>query len=250
MKCAANPNIDAFNADVLRNGGYLYSTNARLSSRMAHARLTEAVLALGDFQDQTVLDIGCGDGTYTFELYDRGRPVTIHALDLAELALAAARRRAGRRAITFAVGSAYRLPFAGDSFDWAILRAVLHHMDRPMDAVREALRVARQVIVVEPNGLNPVLKILEKCSSYHRAHDEKSFAPGTLRRWVRELGGEITRGRLVGLVPCFCPDWLARLAKAAEPIGERLPLVNALGCACYVFVARRRGTVLTQGRNA
>lgn len=239
MTTRADPKVDVFNADILRNGGYLYSTNARLSSRLAHGRLTEAVLALGDYQDQTVLDIGCGDGTYTIELYDRARPAAVTGVDMAALAVAAARRRAGRRAITFAVASAYQLPFAEDRFDWAVLRAVLHHMDRPLTALREALRVARRIVVVEPNGYNPVLKILEKYSAYHIEHGEKSYAPARLRHWVRAGGGEITRKHFVGLVPCFCPDWLARLAKAVEPVGERVPLVNALGCACYVFVARR-----------
>jgi hypothetical protein len=38
----------------------------------------------------------------------------------------------------------------------------------------------------------------------------------------------------------FCPDWLARSAKCLEPIVERTPVLNALGCAIYVFVAERR----------
>jgi hypothetical protein len=37
----------------------------------------------------------------------------------------------------------------------------------------------------------------------------------------------------------FCPDWMARVLKFAEPAIERLPLVNRMLCAVYVFHARR-----------
>jgi hypothetical protein len=39
----------------------------------------------------------------------------------------------------------------------------------------------------------------------------------------------------------FCPDALARLMKFLEPLVERLPVVNALGCAVYVMVVERHG---------
>jgi len=39
----------------------------------------------------------------------------------------------------------------------------------------------------------------------------------------------------------FCPDILARLMKRLEPLVERLPVVNALGCAVYVMVAEKYG---------
>lgn len=38
----------------------------------------------------------------------------------------------------------------------------------------------------------------------------------------------------------FSPDWLARVMKALEPVVERLPLVNALGCAVVVLAAKRK----------
>lgn len=41
------------------------------------------------------------------------------------------------------------LAFADDSFDYALLSFVLHHTPNPNAILREALRVARQVIVVE-----------------------------------------------------------------------------------------------------
>ena len=43
-------NSEAFNRDVVDNGGYRYTTNARLSSHLANRRFTAATLAVADFQ--------------------------------------------------------------------------------------------------------------------------------------------------------------------------------------------------------
>ncbi len=230
---------EIFNLDALEHGGYLYSTNPPLSSRLAHRRITDAVMSMTSFQGRTVIDIGCGDGVYTFEILDDCHPKLIHGTDLAAAAVALASHKAAGRPVTFDVASAYALPFADESFEIAHLRAVLHHMDEPQRAIGEGLRVARQVVVAEPNGNNPGVKLFERFSAYHRAHQEKSYSSRQLQRWVREAGGRITRAQWIGLVPTFCPDWLARLAKLVEPLVERIPLFRAFACSIYVFVAER-----------
>lgn len=232
-------NVDTFNRDITINSGYLYTTKAQLSSQMANRRLSDATLGIADFRDKRVLDIGCGDGTYTLELFERGKPASIHGVDLAQEAIKIAQEKVDNRNISFAVSSAYQLPYGANSFDIAYLRGVLHHMDRPIDALREALRVAPTIVVIEPNGYNPILKLLERFSPYHVEHEEKSYTSVKLDSWVKELKGNVTQRQWVGLVPMFCPDWFARSLKTIEPLVEGLPLLNTLGCAVYVFVATR-----------
>lgn len=239
MNRGYDPNVDSFNLDIMTNAGYLYATSDRLSSYLANRRLTDATLAIADFRGKRVLDIGCGDGTYTVELFDRGQPASIHGGDPAQEAIRVARQKIAGRDITFATYSAYGLPYAANSFDIAYLRGVLHHMNRPLDALQEALRVAPMLVVIEPNGYNPVLKLLERYSRYHVEHNEKSYPPVRLDRWVSRIGGRVHTRQYAGLVPMFCPDWLARSLKLIEPVVERLPLINALGCAVYVYVATR-----------
>jgi len=234
--------LEAFNKDAVSNAGYLYTSNARASSVLANRRLTDAVLASTDFRGKRVLDVGCGDGTYTLELLSQGHAASVHGIDHAERAVELGRTRAANKALTFSSGSAEALPFGDDSFDVAHLRGVLHHLDKPRDALREALRVAPVVAVTEPNGYNPVLKILERVSPYHRAHEERSFFPATLHAWARRLGGSVRSGQFVGLVPFFCPDTLAGALKAVEPFCERAPLFRSICCGTYVFVVERRPT--------
>jgi len=231
--------VEAFNEDVLSNEGYLYTTNANLSSRLANRRLTEVALHAANFRGARVLDIGCGDGSYTFDLYDEGSPASMTGIDPASNAIEIARSRTGARSIVFSSENAERLNCEDQSFDLAHLRGVLHHMDKPAVAVAESLRVAKTVVIIEPNGYNPVLKLIEKISPYHRRHGERSFSSRTIDRWIRDGGGTVVARQWAGLVPFFCPDWMARTLKVLEPLIERVPLVNLLSCAVYVVTATR-----------
>lgn len=228
-----------FNADAAENQGYYYTTNISLSSKLAGRRMTDVTLESFSITGKNVLDIGCGDGTHTLELDLHGEPASIIAGDVADKAIKVAREKSVGRNIHYAINSAYELPFPARSFDVAILRAVLHHLDDPRKAIQEALRVADMIWVIEPNGYNPGLKFNERFSSYHIEHQEKSYAPHLLDRWVSELRGEIIQRRWAGFVPMFCPDWLARLMKWVEPFVERFPVINRIGCAIYYFSARR-----------
>lgn len=232
--------VDAFAADAASNAGYLYTTNARMSSQLANRRLTDSVLAMAEFRGKRVLDMGCGDGTYTVELAELGEVASMHGIDPAEEAIKVARAKVDSDGIAFEVSSAYALPYPNDTFDIAVLRGVLHHMGQPIDALREGLRVAPILIVVEPNGYNPALKLLERYSSYHIEHGEKSYAARTLDSWVTGIGGTVRSRTWAGFVPMFCPDWMARITKLVEPAIEMVPVARHVGCAVYVFRAERR----------
>ena len=116
---------------------------------------------------------------------------------------------------------------------------MLHHVDKPQAALAEALRVAPRVVVVEPNGYNPGLKLLERVSRYHREHAERSYLPRTLDGWATSAGGDVMSRQFVGFVPMFCPDRYARIAKRIEGPLERMPVLSRAGCAQYVFTIGR-----------
>jgi len=239
MKPKLDGAVDAFNRDVVLAKGYEYTTNGRLSSLIANRRQSDAILAAAQYQGRKVLDIGCGDGTYTLQLYDEAGPAEMTGIDPATEAIKVATMNKHERKISFSVENAYRLPFADASFDIAVLRGVLHHMDTPIKAIQEALRVSRTIVILEPNGYNPVLKLIEKTSRYHIEHGEKSYPPCRLKRWIRSNGGQVQKAIFIGLVPYFCPDWMARILRALTPLFEAIPLVRSIACGNSVIVATR-----------
>jgi len=227
--------VRKFDSDARDLKGYAYAgATARLSSRIANARITKVVLGAVTISGRKVIDVGCGDGTYTIELL-QGSPRDILGIDPAASAIERARESsAGRTGIRFAVASVYDLASLGETFDVAVVRGVLHHLDRASDAVAEIARVAREIVVVEPNGCNPALKVIERVSSYHREHGEKSYPPGRLDRWFETAGGRVSGRWFIGLVPMFCPDWMATFLKLVEPGVERAPIVRRIMCAQYI----------------
>ncbi len=235
-----NPNVQVFNQDVLAQGGYGYTTHMQLSARFATQRTIDIILETDLFAGRRVLDMGCGDGYYTLRFWDLGRPDSVSAVDAAALAVAAADRNKGSRPIQFVIADAHHLPWADDSFDLVLIQSILHHDDTPEDMLREALRLAPSILIHEPNGNNPGLKLIEKISPYHRAHHERSYTAGQFQHWMRRLDAAVLHRRYAGFVPMFCPDWLARAAKRIEPLIEALPLLREIACSVVVIVARRR----------
>lgn len=235
--------VEAFDRDAVENDGYVYTTGQRLSSRLATRNMSDLVLSCYAFEGKRVADVGCGDGFMTARYWEEGHPAWMVGADPAPEAIKVAKRRypspLSEGGIDFVVAEGRRLPWADDSFDVALLHAMLHHDPSPRDTIREGFRVAREVVILEPNGNNLGLKVIEKASRYHREHQERSYSTRKLLRWVSECGGSVVRERIEGLVPMFCPDWIAKGTKAVERLVERSATLSYLGCAVVCIVARR-----------
>jgi len=147
-----NRSAEIFSRDVETKGGYLYALDEKLSTRLATERWLELMLGLTELEGRTVTDIGCGDGTFTMRYWDRGKPRMMSALDPAVKAVVSASIKSRGRPINFIAADGHHLPYADDAFDVAILQAILHHDSDPAATIREAFRVARELVVLERKG--------------------------------------------------------------------------------------------------
>ncbi len=95
------------------------------------------------------------------------------------------------------------------------------------------------MILLEPNGNNPVLKILENLSRYHIEHEERSFSPARIRLWLREAGFNVRSSQVVNVVPMFCPDSMARVLNTLAPIVEGIPGLRNVVCGQSLIVSHR-----------
>jgi SAM-dependent methyltransferase len=190
-------NIQAFEDDIEHNEGYVYTTNAALSTRWAQERLSRAVREMIDLKGLSVIDVGCGDGTYTVELL-AAEPAYVLGTDASQKVVDFAKGRipAGTTNIEFRAMEIYDLQAIGREFDVAIARSVLHHLYDAERGVQALMTLSKEVLVVEPNGYSPILKVFERTRRYHREHEEKSYPPSRIDRWLERAGGDRSRSAI------------------------------------------------------
>ena len=94
---------------------------------------------------ENILEIGAGDGAHFKYVRGVGRNASYTALDIrrpknpdAEI-----RVKDGFVKVSWALGSAEKLPFADESFDRVVSTCLFHHLDDPYAAFQEVLRVLK-----------------------------------------------------------------------------------------------------------
>ena len=89
------------------------------------------------------LDIGCGNGAFTEQIYTHHDPSEIHAIDPSSEQIDFASRRIVSDRVSFQVGDAMDLEFEADRFDYATMALVLFFVPEPAVGVSEMARVVR-----------------------------------------------------------------------------------------------------------
>lgn len=97
----------------------------------------------------SILDLGCGEGTRLSLLVSRGRGVGI---DISSKAISLAKKKYPN--FDFRVGDLEKLPFENKSFDLVYSAFVFEHLDNPEKVIKEVIRVLTpggKVVVIAPN---------------------------------------------------------------------------------------------------
>jgi len=141
-----------------------------------------------------VLDVGCGPGTISADMVERGCDVI--GVDAAADVVAKARELG----VNARVGDAYALDFDDDSFDVVHAHQTLQHLARPVEALREFRRVVKPGGVVavrdcdyagtivhpDPNGGIAAWAALYQ--QVHRSNGGEPDAGRRLKAWALEAG--------------------------------------------------------------
>lgn len=158
--------------------------------RSLHAPETavnDAILeALGPKPVRDLLDLGTGTGRMLQLLAPRAARAV--GLDASHAMLSVARanlERAGLTRVELRQGDIYAPPFGRDSFDLVVIHQVLHYLDDPARAIREAahlLTPGGRMLVVDfaPHGLEFLRET--------QAHRRLGFAREQVAGWLDEAG--------------------------------------------------------------
>jgi ubiquinone/menaquinone biosynthesis C-methylase UbiE len=179
---------------------------------------------------ERILDIGCGSGNHLLLFYRLGFDVT--GLDTSPYMLDIARSRLGNKA-SLRIGKAEQLPFEDNEFDLATLIMTLEFLDDPLEALREAGRVAKdRVFVGVLNSLS--LGCISK-RVYTLFHDSifreaRLFTLWGLKSCVKKVCGNVPmEWASVQAMPFFLRNYTERVEMSSSvqscPFGAFLGLV-------------------------
>ena len=131
-----------------------------------------------------VADLGCGTGDMAARLAPLAH--SIHMVDMSKAMLTAARKRlAPYKNITFHLGDLTHLPIDDATVDAAVISLVLHHVNHPAAAIREAARILRT------GGRLLVIDMLEHDREQYRqtmGHKWLGFRPADVADWFAAAG--------------------------------------------------------------
>jgi SAM-dependent methyltransferase len=173
--------------------------------------------------DFPCLEVGCGEGTNLARLATRGRTVGV---DRHPAKVGFAARAVPAAAV--AAADATRLPFPDASFRGVLVRDLLHHLEHPERAMAEVARVLApggQLVVMEPNGANPLIALQARLVPAEAG--ARRFRPGAVVDTLRGLpfappDVHMAQGfplRRLVLHPRFGMPALGRLAPVARLLG-------------------------------
>lgn len=147
---------------------------------------------LGIAPGATVLDVGAGNGMFTWWWSQGGARVRGVELSQNMIERSPCRELLDR-------GDAYALPFEDASFDLVFGGNMLHHLERPEDALREMARVSRGAVAIcEGNRNHPPMAGFGVLSNACRG--VLAYSRGRLAELAREAGLRVVAIRAQGYV--------------------------------------------------
>ncbi len=180
--------------------------------------LIRSIVPIGP--DTSLLDVGCGNGVFTYWLR---RICTAVGVDLSDAML----RRGGEG--TWVCGDAARLPFADSSFDVVWCANLLHHTDSPGAIIAEMKRASRAyVVLIEPNRANPAMFLYTALIAAERRATR--FSRRYLAGLVKSNGLRVCYHAACGMIT------QNRTPRSLVPILRRLDTPNVLG-AYQILIA-------------
>lgn len=138
-----------------------------------------------------ILDLGCATGRLANKLLRHGSE-GIYGLDLSFNCLSIARENAGDYQFYPAQGFIEDLPFKDASFASVMFSGVIHHLEKPQEALRDvarALKPSGKLFIIEPYFMIGIRQIVNLTLDIYPLHgDRRFYTPGKIIDMAQNSG--------------------------------------------------------------
>jgi 2-polyprenyl-3-methyl-5-hydroxy-6-metoxy-1,4-benzoquinol methylase len=190
----------------------------------------------------TVLELGCGTGSFTRELARSGADII--AIDVSPELLEIAKADCSAPNIQFQIQNAYALGYSEGVFDSVVGSSVLHHLEVEK-ALRDIYRVLKPggtIYFTEPNMLNPQIAVQKNVPWVKRklgdSPDETAFFRWRLRRLLQQMGYRNVRIDPFDFLHPKTPGGLISHVNTFGRFLETMPVVSELAGSLYIRGAK------------
>jgi ubiquinone/menaquinone biosynthesis C-methylase UbiE len=172
---------------------------------------------------EIAVDVGCGNGGDCAILLQNVKEVV--GLDIE---LNSNWQKIANGKIEFTVADACNLPFPEESFELAFEKDVLHHVEPPMAALRELLRVTKtggHIVSIEGNRYNPIFYFHMTLMEGHE-HFNKTFFTELMRTYSKHVDFLSVESRVYPTKSRY----LLKLLHHFEDLVEAIPFLRNFLC--------------------
>jgi len=132
-------------------------------------------ILLADCRGRTVLEYGCGRGSYAFQLAAAGAEVT--GIDISPESIETANAQAAEKNLqgcSFLAMDAEAMTFPDHSFDLVCGVGILHHLqlDRALPELARVMKPSGRAVFMEPLGCNPLIQLFRRLTPDIRTENE------------------------------------------------------------------------------
>jgi ubiquinone/menaquinone biosynthesis C-methylase UbiE len=166
-----------------------FSTAAAIRNEEALNRIVQWA---GSGADDTVLDVACGPGLLVCAFARAAKHAT--GVDMTPAMLEQARKiqeEKGLKNVTWQPGDVYSLPFSEAQFSIVSSRFAFHHLEQPLNALKEMKRVCKpggRVVVADMSPLPEKAAALNKAEKLRDPSHARALPVAELRELFEQAG--------------------------------------------------------------
>jgi SAM-dependent methyltransferase len=186
----------------------------------------------------TVLELGCGTGSFTRELARSGADVV--AIDVSPELLEIARTNCSAPNVQYQIENAYALSYDDAVFDSVVGSSVLHHLEieEALSGIYRVLKPEGTIYFTEPNMLNPQIAIQKNIPWIKQklgdSPDETAFFRWPLRRLLEQTGYRDVRIDAFDFLHPRTPVPLIDRMNTLGRFLEKVPVISEFAGSLYI----------------